>query len=477
MDIPLLATFRFLWNPGAMSTKPSAITRRRFLATSTKAASAIAAANLLLQPSRAPGAPRRLSPNERLNIAFIGVGGQGGADLDSITRAEDVNVVALCDEDENRLNSAGRKHSDAKHYRDYRKLLETEKSLDAVVVAIPDHSHAPASIMALKLGRHVYCEKPLTRTVKEARAVAQAAREAKVATQMGNQGMAFEGNRFINEWLEDGAIGPVREVHVWSDRPTHRGKLPFWWPQGVERPSDTPPVPATLDWDLWLGPAPMRPYHPAYAPFKWRGWWDFGSGGLGDMGIHNLAPVFSALNLGAPTSVSASSTPMFPETVPLANVVHYEFPALGGRPAVKLHWYDGGLMPPRPKELEEDRELNREDGVILVGDKGKMLVEGWGGEKPRLIPESRDKEYQRPPKTLPRSVGHHKEWLLACRTGSPTRSHFDFAGPLTEAVLLGMVCVRNGGDLLHWDSGKLTVTNDSEANRFLHYEYRPGWAA
>jgi len=458
-----------------MSTKPSSITRRRFLATSTKAASAIAAANLFLRPARAPGAPRRLSPNEKLNIAFIGAAGRAADNIREITGAEDVNVVALCDVDENRLNSAGGKFPAAKRYRDYRKLLETEKSVDAVVVSTPDHNHAPASMMAIKLGRHVYCEKPLTRTVREARALTLAAREAKVSTQMGNQGMAFEGNRFINEWLADGAIGPVREVHVWSDRPTHRGKLPFWWPQGVERPSDTPPVPATLDWDLWLGPAPLRPYHPAYVPFKWRGWWDFGSGGLGDMGIHNLAPVFSALKLGAPTSVQASSTPLFPETVPLANVVHYEFPARGDLPPVKLHWYDGGIMPPRPEELEDGRELNREDGIIFVGEKGKMLVGGWGGESPRLIPESRNKDYKRPPKTLPRSVGHHKEWLLACRTGSPTRSNFDFAGPLTEAVLLGVVCVRNGGDKLMWDSGKV-VTNDPDANRFLHYEYRKGWA-
>jgi len=458
-----------------MSTKPSPITRRRFLADSTKAASAMAAGNLLLQTRRASGAPRRLAPNEKLNIAFVGLGGQGNADLDQIVAAEDVNVFALCDVDESKVNRAGTKFPAAKKYGDYRKLLETEKSVDAVVVATPDHNHAPVTMLALKLGRNVYCEKPLTRTVKEARMVALAAREAKVATQMGNQGMAFEGNRFINEWLADGAIGPVREVHVWSDRPTHRGKLPFWWPQGIERPSDTPPVPATLDWDLWLGPAPLRPYHPAYVPFKWRGWWDFGSGGLGDMGIHNLAPVFSALNLGAPTSLTASSTPVFPDAVPVANVVHYQFPARGDMPAVTLHWYDGGMMPPRPEELEEGRELNREDGIIFVGDKGKMLVEGWGGEKPRLIPEAHDKEYQRPPKTLPRSVGHHKEWLLACRTGSPTRSNFDFAGPLTEAVLLGMVCVRNGGDPLHWDSANLKVTNDPDANRYLHYEYRPGW--
>ena len=364
-----------------MSIKLPPITRRRFLAESTKAASAIAAGNLLLQ-ARATGAPRRLSPNEKLNIAFVGLGGQGNADLDQIVEAEDVNVFALCDVDEERVKLAGTKFPKAKHYQDYRKLLEAEKSLDAVVVATPDHNHAPVTALALKFGRHVYCEKPLTRTVKEARRVALLAREAKVATQMGNQGMAFEGNRLINEWLADGAIGPVHEVHVWSDRPTHRGKLPFWWPQGVERPSDTLPVPATLDWDLWLGPAPLRPYHPAYVPFKWRGWWDFGSGGLGDMGIHNLAPVFSALNLGAPASVQASSTPVFPETVPVANVVHYQFPARGNQPAVTLHWYDGGIMPPRPEELEEGRELNREDGIIFVGDKGKILVRGWGNKPP-----------------------------------------------------------------------------------------------
>jgi len=328
---------------------------------------------------------------------------------------------------------------------------------------------------AIQRGKHVYCEKPLTRTVQEAHALAKAAREAGVATQMGNQGMAFEGNRLINEWIADGAIGPVHEVHVWSDRPTHRGKLPFWWPQGIERPKDTPPAPSTLDWDLWLGPAPWRPYHPAYVPFRWRGWWDFGSGGLGDMGIHNIAPVFSALNLGAPTAVLASSTPVFKESVPLACVVHYQFPARGPMPPVNLHWYDGGILPPRPDELEDDRDLDPEDGILFVGERGKMLVEGWGGERPRLIPESRNQSYRRPPKTLPRSIGHYAEWLEACRTGSPTRSSFESAGPLTEAVLLGSVCVRLGGQKLYWDGANMKVTNVPEANEWLHYAYRPGW--
>jgi predicted dehydrogenase len=332
-----------------------------------------------------------------------------------------------------------------------------------------------ATLAALGAGKHVYCEKPLTRTVKEARLVSETARRAGVATQMGNQGMAFEGNRQIAEWLNDGAIGTVREVHVWSDRPTQRGRTPLWWPQGLERPTEQPPVPPTLDWDLWLGPAPWRPYHSAYVPFRWRGWWDFGSGGLGDMGIHNLAPVFAALDLGSPASLVASSTPVFPETVPLAALVHYTFPASSTRPEMTLHWYDGGLLPPRPEELDEDRPLDPEDGILFVGEKGKMLVEGWGGERPRLIPESRNREYQRPPQSLPRSVGHYEEWVRACKTGSPTRSSFDFAGPLTEAVLLGSIAIRVGNEKLLWDSANLKIPNFPEAERYLHYPYRDGW--
>ena len=389
------------------------MSRRSFLAT----AGAVTA--FMVLPRHVLGRASQASPNSKLNIAGIGIGGQGGADLREVNSQ---NIVALCDVDWDYADKTFKQYPAAKQYKDFRQMLDKEKSIDAVVVGTPDHNHAIVSITAIKMGKHVYCEKPLTRTVYEARAVAKAARAAKVATQMGNQGMAFEGNRLINEWLADGAIGPVREVHVWSDRPTHRGKMPLWWAQGVERPKETAAVPDTLDWDLWLGPAPWRPYHPAYAPFRWRGWWDFGSGGIGDMGIHNLAPVFSALKLGAPDTVQASSTPVFPETVPLAAIVHYQFPARGDLPPVKLHWYDGGMLPERPAELEENRELDPEDGIIFVGDKGKMLVTGWGGELPRLLPESRDKEYKRPPKTLPRSIGHHKEWLEACKSGSHGRA-------------------------------------------------------
>ena len=459
-----------------MKIPPDPLSRRRFLRTTAAVVPGVMLAEWTFgQDTTAPG-QRRLGPNEKLNLAFIGAGGRGADNIAGITAAEDVNVGALCDVDEAHAAAAFRKFPAAKRHRDFRVMLDAEKSIDAVVVSIPDHLHAVAAMTAIRHGKNVYCEKPLTHTVREARELTLAARAAKVATQMGNQGMEFEGNRLINEWIDAGVIGAVREVHVWSDRPTHRGKLPLWWPQGVENPKDTPPVLPTLDWDLWLGPARWRPFNPAYVPFKWRGWWDFGSGGLGDMGIHNLAPVFSALKLGTPTSLNASSTPVFPDTVPLANVVHYEFPARGVLPPVTVHWYDGGMMPPRPDELEEGRELNREDGIIFVGDKGKMLVEGWGGEHPRLLPASRHKEFQRPPKTLPRSLGHYKEWLNACKTGSPTRSSFDFAGPLTEAVQLGMVCVRMEGARLDWDSASLKVINEPDANRLLHYEYRKGWS-
>jgi predicted dehydrogenase len=441
--------------------------RRAFLATTA------AATSFMLLPREVLGRGGAVSPNEKLNIAGVGIGGQGGWDLEQL---ESENIVALCDVDQAYAAHTFNKYPKAKRYKDFRRMLEQQNDIEAVVVATPDHNHAIVSMTAIKAGKHVYCEKPLTRTVYEARAVAQAARQAKVVTQMGNQGMAFEGNRLINEWLWDGAIGTIREVHVWSDRPTHRGKLPLWWAQAIERPTDTPPAPSTLDWNLWLGPAPWRPYNPAYVPFKWRGWWDFGSGGIGDMGIHNMAPVFSALKLGAPQSVQGCSTPVFPETVPSACMVRYHFAAREDMPPVELHWYDGGLLPEPPAELEPNRELDPEDGILFVGDKGKMLVTGWGGQHPRLLPESLDKSYKRPPKTLPRSIGHHKEWVEACKgRGGPPRSNFDFSGPLTEAVLLGSVCIHNGGGKLLWDSENLRVTNDPDANKLLRYDYRPGW--
>lgn len=461
--VPWRIDMRNLSNTDKRSTKP--ISRRHFIG-----ATAAGIAAFTVVPRHTLGGVSHKAPSEKLNIAGVGIGGQGGADINQVSGE---NIVALCDVDHSYAARTMKKYPKARKYHDFRKMLEKEKNIDAVVVGTPDHTHAIVSMTAIKMGKHVYCEKPLTRTVYEARALAKAARQAGVATQMGNQGMAFEGNRLINEWIADGAIGNVYEVHAWSDRPTHFGKI--LWPQGVDRPKDTPAVPAGLDWDLWLGPAPYRPYNPAYHPFKWRGWWDFGSGGLGDMGIHNLAPVFSALNLGAPISVNASSTLFNDETLPLASTVHFQFGPRGDRGAVKLHWYDGGMLPPRPDELDAGRNLNPEDGLIFVGNKGKIYVEGWGGNSPRLIPEKRMKEYKRPPKTLPRSIGHHAEWVKACKEGTPTRSNFDFAGPLTEAVLLGTVCIRTGGKELHWDSKALKVTNLPDANKHIHYKYRDGW--
>jgi predicted dehydrogenase len=441
--------------------------RRKFLRISTTALS-----SFMIIPRNVLGGKGYVPPSDKLNIAAVGVGGQGADDLQNL---ESENIVALCDVDWAHAAETFKRYPNVKKYRDFRIMLEKEKNIDAVLVATPDHTHATISMYALKMGKHLYCEKPLTHTVYEARKIAAAAREAKVATQMGNQGMAYEGNRLINEWIWDGAIGQVHEVHVWSDRPTRLGTGDLWWPQAMERPLDEPEIPATLDWDLWLGPAPYRPYHPAYVPFLWRGWWDFGEGGLGDMGIHNIAPAFSALKLGPPASVHSSSTPVYKDTLPWASVVHYEFPARADLPPVKLHWYDGGILPERPEELEDGRKLPREDGMIFVGNKGKMLVTGWGGESPRLIPESKMQEYELPPETLPRSIGHHQEWIEACKKGTATRSNFDFAGPLTEAVLLGLVSVRLGGMKLYWDSENLSLKNCSEANELLHYQYREGW--
>jgi predicted dehydrogenase len=440
------------------------ISRRDFLG------SAAAAAAFTIVPRHVLGGPRNIPPSEKLNIAGIGVGGQGAGDLGNVSSQ---NIVALCDVDWRQAAGTFRRYPNAGKYRDFRKMLDKEeKNIDAVVVATPDHIHAPASMAAIKRGKHVYCEKPLTHSVYEARKVAEAAREHKVATQMGNQGQASESTRLMCEYIWDGAIGPVREVHVWTDRPL-RGLNAVYWPQGVDRPKETPPVPDTLAWDLWLGPAPNRPYHPAYVPFKWRGWWDFGTGALGDIGCHSIDPIFRALKLGAPSSVEAACTLVNNETYPVASVVNYQFPARGDMPAVKLTWYDGGMRPRRPDELEDGRRLGT-GGILFVGDKGKMLGE-------RLMPEARMKEYGKPPEVLPRSPGHHKEWIEACKGGKPAGSNFDHAGPLAEAVLLGNVALRpelkekmNQMKLL-WDGPNLKITNLPEANKFLHRNYREPW--
>ncbi|NIA12802.1 MAG: Gfo/Idh/MocA family oxidoreductase [Nitrospiraceae bacterium] len=436
---------------------------RRFFMLGTAAAAAGCA-------TQATGAARRVrrsvSPNEKLNIAGIGVGGQGGRDIDAVSSE---NIVALCDVDDAHAARTYARYPQAKKYRDFRVMLEKEKDIDAVVIATPDHLHAVVAMAAIRMGKHVYCEKPLTHSVYEARVLAKAAREAGVATQMGNQGQASVESRILGELIRDGAIGNVREVHGWSNR------YPRISPRGMGRPAGSSPVPDTLDWDLWLGPAAYRPYVAgAYLPFVWRGWWDFGSGVLGDIGCHNFAALFKALNLGAPASVEAASThaqcppEIRDESAPVASVVHFDFAAEGKRPAFTLTWHDGGLMPRRPGELEPDREMGGGDGMLYIGDKGTILNH-------RLIPEAKMIEYGRPPEIFPRSPGHHQEWIDACKGGEPAGSNFDVAGPLTEAVLLGNIAIRTGKKLF-WDSPSMTVTNVPEANPYVNPPYREGWS-
>jgi predicted dehydrogenase len=445
--------------------------RRSFLHT------AAAASTTLIVNRPVLGQAGEQSPSDKLNIAGIGVGGQGASDL---AQLESENIVALCDVDAEYAAGTFRRYPNARVYSDYRKMLAEQPEIDAVVIGTPDHLHACIALAAMKLGKHVYCEKPLTHSVWEARQLTLAAREHRVATQMGNQGQASEETRQLCEMIADNAIGPVREVHVWTDRPS-KGLFDVYWPQGVERPSDEPAVPATLDWDLWLGPAPSRPFHPAYLPFRWRGWWDFGTGALGDIGCHALDPVFRALKLGAPESVEASSTRVNAETYPLASMITYQFPARGDMPPVKVAWYDGGLRPPRPAELENDRVLGAA-GHLFIGDNGKILTKRTRrGAGYALIPESRAREYGNPPRMLPRSVGHYQEWIDACKGGAAGGSNFAWAGPLTEAVLLGNVALRPemrdemSTKKLQWDSANLRFANSDAANKFLKREYRPGW--
>lgn len=464
------------------------ISRRQFIG-----ASAAGISLFTIVPRHVLGGNGHIPPSDKPNIALVGVGGRGCELLSSGLETLG-NIVALCDVEHGDSTvkyavSRGEeyyaseapaqtfaRHPEAKKYQDFRKMLEKEdKNIDAVVVATPDHTHAVITMMALKMDKHVYCEKPLTHTVYEARKITEAARTAKVATQMGIQGHSSEGARLINEWIWDGAIGMVREAHVWTDRPLAFANS---WYKATFRPQDTPPVPEGLDWDLWLGPAPQRPFHPIYLPgCAWRPWFDFGSGSIGDMMIHNMDPVYWAMKLDQCKSftVSASYSKMYPETYPHAILTHYTFPARGDMPPLQVHMYDGGLMPPRPEELEPGRSMG-ENGVLFVGDKGKMLCGGWSSS-PRLIPESRMKEYVRPAPTLSRSIGHIQEWIEACKNGTPTGADFAYAGPYVEIPLMGNVAVRTGRNIeLHYDVTNMQVTNVPEANQYLQMEYRNGWS-
>ena len=437
------------------------ITRRQALATGA------AVAAFTIVPRHVLGGPGQTPPSEKLNVASVGVGGMGSGDIRNVGGTE--NVVALCDVDRRALDRNAPNFPGVKLYSDFRKMLETQKNIDAVMCATPDHNHAVVSMTAIKMGKHVFCQKPLTHSAYEARMLGKAAKEAGVATQMGNQGQAGEEARLIAETIWSGAIGTVREVHAGSNR------YPAISPRGIARPKETPPVPAELDWNLWLGPARERPYHPTYLPFSWRGWWDFGTGVLGDIGCHQLSAVFKALKLGDPTSVEASSSnhqcppEIADETAPLSSITRWSFPADGDRAPVTVTWWDGGLKPPRPEELEPGRKFAEDDWLMIVGDKGKMMGH-------RLIPDEKAREFGRPPQVLARSPGHYQEWILACKGGAPAGSNFvDHAAHLAEVVLLGNIAIRTKEKLL-WDGVNQRFTNSEEANQLINPPYRAGWS-
>jgi len=440
--------------------------RRRFLFTTTAAASGlmITWTSKGAEGAESAGRPksRQVSPNEKLNIAAIGAGGQAATDINGVATE---NIVALCDVDRKRLEERGAKFPKARLFADYRKMIEEMGSgIDAVTVSTPDHHHALASILAMKQGKHIYCQKPLAHSVWEARRMLAVARETKVVTQMGNQGHSFDSTRELVELVQAGGIGEVREVHVWTDRPI--------WPQGMGRPTGGGNPPDHLDWDLWLGPAPKRPYHKDYLPFNWRGWWDYGTGAPGDMGCHNTDAAFWALKLQAPTSVEAESSGVNGEAAPKWSIVRSQFAQRGELPPVTLTWYDGGKLP--NNELVGGEQLPK-NGTIMVGSKGKIIFRDWNPNGFRVLPEEQFKDYRRPAPSIPRAANNpYQEWIAACKGGANCLSNFEYAVPLTEFVLLGNVALR-AGRKIEWDAKNLRAPNCPEADAFIRREYRKGW--
>jgi predicted dehydrogenase len=473
------------------------ISRREF--TRTAAAFAIVPRHVL-------GGPGYIPPSDKVTAACVGVGAQGTRVMMEFLKQPDLQVVAVCDvnkessdyvewnqnelrdkeralvgnqdwgsdwkgptagrEPAKRLVEAYYKAAGCATYIDHRELLEKEK-IDAVIIGTPDHAHGTVAMAAMKKGKHVFCQKPMTHTVFEARTLGQTARDTKVATQVAIGNQASEATRLLCEWIWAGAIGPVREVHNWSTRP--------FWPQGIERPAKEEKVPDGLNWDMWLGPAAFRPFNHVYLPFVWRGWFDFGSGAIGDMGCYSFDTIFRVLKLGPPESVEASSTKMYAETYPEAGIITYRFPKRGDMPPVKLTWYDGGLRPPRPIELEDGKQMGGRDneGLLFVGDTGTILC-GFNGANPKLIPDSKMQAFQQPPKTLPRSKGNDREWIEACKGGPVGGANFEFESQVTEAVLLGAVAMRTGKKLI-WDPANMKISNAPDADQYLRCEPRPGW--
>ena len=427
--------------------------RRQFLAGSATAL----AAGYFVNP--APAKPSD-SPNERLNIASVGTTGRAGANLRGVASQ---NIVAMADVDDNLIAKAAQLYPQARKYRDFRKMLEKEAGkIDAVLVSTADHTHAPAAAMAMKLGKHTYCEKPLTHTVYEARTLANLAKQHRLVTQMGTQIHAGTNYRRVVELVQSGAIGQVREVHVWVGV-DYAGKK-FGKPQ---------PVPSHLAWDLWLGPAPKRAYCEGVHPFNWRYFWDYGTGGLGDFGCHYMDLVHWALDLRGPTKVSAAGPPPHPESTTSGLTVKYEYPARGKLPPVAMTWHDGGKKPKLLSKLrdKDGKPLAWKSGQLFVGSEG-MIISDYG--RHLLLPSAKFADFKRPEPFIPDSIGHHQEWIDAIKTGGPTTCNFDYSGALTEAVLLGVVAYRSGVDI-EWDAANLKVTNSPQAQALIHTEYRKGW--
>ncbi len=459
---------------------PTPLPRRTFLKSASAASTLAFPAVLRAQPAGTP------SPSKRLNVAIIGAGGRGGA---AVQAMKDENIVAICDVDERRCNASlknfsekfpeeSARHTGAARFDDYRKMFDRMGGqIDAVTISTPDHMHFPAAMTAMALGKHVYVEKPLSHTVWEARQLAARAKEKKVVTQMGNQGHADEGCRILKEWVEAGVLGEVREIVSWTNRPF----FPPWRePLGsFKRPDHSkgaPAVPPGVNWDAWLGVAAARAYDPAYMPWKWRGWWDFGTGAFGDVACHIMDGAYWALNLGAPTSVEAMATQATDVASPLASIVTNHFPARGKLPPVKYTWSDGGLIPPLPRELEFGRDLNPEAGTLLFGSKATVLCSFYY-ETVRIIPEVKMREIapSLPAKTIPRvKGGPFAEWLAGIKGGPTPGSNFEYSGPFTEAVLLANVAIRSRRRI-EWDAAAMKVTNVPDANQFITKEYRPGW--
>jgi predicted dehydrogenase len=461
------------------------ISRRKFIA---QAATASAAITILPRHVLGKG---YIAPSDTLYIAGIGAGGKGTSDIAEMAKSPHVKIVALCDVDDRQAVESRKNFPNAKYYKDFRVMLDKEnKGIDACTISTPDHMHGVAAMAAITRGKHVYVQKPLTHDIYEARMLTEAARKYKVVTQMGNQGGSGNDVRKAKEWYDAGLIGDVTKVICWTNRPV--------WPQGVPTPTGKHTIPKELDWDLWLGTSKKIDFNPAYLPFNWRGWWNFGTGALGDMACHIMDPVFRILPIDYPTEVECSTSTIWngvfseshnDDSCPVSSIVHFKYPGKNGKPDIELTWMDGGLLPKRPNELLPDEPMGGWDGgVIFEGTKGKMMADCYG-ENPRLLPTKLMKEVSFPAETLARvPEGHYVQWVNACLKGygnAVTSSHFDYAGPFTESVLMGNLAIRSytirkgdqypGRKKLLWDAKNMKITNFDEANQFVKREYREGW--